>query len=166
VKTLARSLLVIALTSAAYVVVAGYGGWPGGLRLMITHGTSMEPDIRPGDAALVIVEPSYRPGEVVAYRNATLRTTVLHRIRSQTSAGFTIRGDNTTAADPGHAQRSEIIGRLLLRLPGVGRAIAYWTRPLPIAALAAALVLLSPARHRGRHRRPPLGRASRAALGG
>src|SRR5947208_4675826 len=104
---------VIALTAAQLAFVAallwfclpqGLGGRAG---WVLVSGTSMLPHLHTGDLVLVERQSSYRIGEVVAYRvpNGEVGAghVVIHRIvGGNGKTGWTMQGDNRTAADLWH----------------------------------------------------------------
>jgi signal peptidase I len=128
-----------------------------------THGISMQPRLHTGDLALVRPAAGYRVGEVVAYRSTVLHRVVLHRIIARDGNRYVFKGDNNNFVDPIHPRRTELIGRLWVRVPR-GGAILAWLHIPTIAALlcgGAALLLLWPVRKRRRRSRggaPPMTR--------
>ena len=91
-----------------------------------TYGTSMEPAYHAGDLAVVRASGSYHVGEIVAYRNAMLGGhVVLHRIIGFSNGHYTFKGDNNTFVDSYHPTRSELVGRLWVHVPAVGRYLVW-----------------------------------------
>jgi signal peptidase len=123
---------------------------------IIVSGRSMAPTMHGGDLAIVRRERSYRVGDVVTYRipNGEFRgRRIIHRIvGGDGTAGFTLRGDNKPDADRWYPRRSDIEGKLWLRLPSAGRAVALARSPAILAAAVGgfvfALTLTWPARER------------------
>src|SRR4051794_37977082 len=72
----------------------------GGTTYLGTHGVSMQPMFHAGDLAVVRAADGYVVGDVVAYRSATLGTTVLHRIVADADGAFTTQGDNNSWQNP------------------------------------------------------------------
>ena len=116
-----------------------------------TYGTSMEPAIHRGDLAIVRAEPSYRVGDIVAYRSDSLHTTVLHRIIGRNGARFVLKGDNNTWVDTDQPSTIELVGKMDIRLPGFGKHVQRVASPSGVAALATITAL--PAARKGRRRR-------------
>jgi signal peptidase I len=95
----------------------------GTLQYVIVSGTSMEPALRSGDLVLLRASPSYRLGDVVGYESATLGRTVLHRIVWERDGRFVLKGDNNDWRDTDRPVAHEVVGRMWLRIPAVGRIL-------------------------------------------
>jgi hypothetical protein len=115
----------------------------------------MEPRFHTGDLALVRAASRYDVGDVVAYRSATLRQVVLHRVIGRRGDRYVVKGDHNGFVDPERPRRDQVIGRLWVRVPHGGAALGLLQRP-PVAALlcgAVGLLLVAPVRRRRRRRR-------------
>jgi signal peptidase I len=152
-----------ALVSAVLVLLAG-AAWltlaptrvGGSTDYVTTHGTSMAPRFHTGDLALIRPADDYRVGDVVAYRSALLRTVVLHRIIGREGDRYVFKGDNNGFVDPTHPDRSQLVGKLWLRVPRAGVLLASVRRPLVSGALvggASLLLRLGAGTQRRRRRR-------------
>lgn len=154
-----------ALFSAAALVLAGTA-WlafaptviGGSAHYVTTTGASMAPRFQTGDLALIRPADQYRVGDVVAYRSRLLKTVVLHRIIGRDGNRYVFKGDNNNFVDPTRPGRSELIGRLSLRIPHGGVLLGWLHTPLTGAVLIVAAALLlglstSPRRRRRRQRR-------------
>lgn len=106
----------------------------------VISGISMEPKLHGGDLAILRERSAYHVGDVVAYRNADLGRTVLHRIVRQHGDRYVFKGDNNSFLDPGQARQADLVGELWLRVPGLGRVLrtvrAPWIAGLMIAVAA------------------------------
>ena len=132
------------------LIVAGWMVWlrpqslGGRAGYIIVSGRSMQPTLVPGDLVVVWRDQRYRIGQVVTYRipsGAFQGARIIHRIiGGSPQTGFTLQGDNKPDADSWHPKNSDIIGRQVLRLPGVGRALTFLRSPGVFAALAAGIV--------------------------
>ncbi len=116
-----------------------------------TYGTSMEPTLHRGDLAIVRAQPSYRVGDVVAYRSDSLHTIVLHRIIGRDGDQFVFKGDNNTWIDTDRPSVTALIGTMEMRLPGLGNHVQRAAAPSGVATLAGVAVL--PVATKGRRRR-------------
>jgi len=124
---------------------------------VVTDGISMEPHFHAGDLVLVRQESDYRVGQIVAYRNKQLGTTVLHRIVARAGSRYVFKGDNNNFQDFEHPTRSQLLGALWIHVPGAGADLASIRSPALIGGLfAAGILLLGGAaftrRRRRRHR--------------
>jgi signal peptidase I len=122
-----------------------------------TVGTSMQPMFYKGDLALVRPAGSYRVGDVALYESPVLHRPVLHRIIVIQGARYYFKGDNNDFVDPGFVTRDEILGKLWIHLPKVGKGLSFIGKPAHAGGLAglALLVLLlggSTSAHRRRRR--------------
>lgn len=118
---------------------------------VIVSGISMEPTLFTGDLVITRRQDTYQVGDIVAFRVDD--GLVIHRIVGLTPEGtYVLRGDNRNSDDLWHPTAEEIVGRMWLRLPGLGRWVQRLREPASFAALVAVLGLIS---------LPGLGRAQR-----
>lgn len=150
---------------AALLLAAVWVLWPiglgGGTVYVTTHGISMEPRFHTGDLAILRAADHYSVGDVVAYESPTLKTTVMHRIVALDGQRFVFQGDNNSWRDPDHPTQDLLLGKLWLRIPQGGKALAAVKSPVGmiLLSLAGSVVLgvTSPSgrRLRGRRGRRP-----------
>jgi signal peptidase I len=100
---------------------------------VIISGVSMEPDFHQGDLVIVHETADYRVGDIVAYRNADIHGNVLHRIAGLNLDHFIFKGDNNSWLDSYQPTQEELIGKLWIHLPKVGKAIMWVRVPLNMA---------------------------------
>jgi signal peptidase I len=141
----------------ALMLAAVWLFWPlalgGSATYVGTHGTSMEPRFHTGDLGILRSADSYSVGDVVAYRSDSLDTVVMHRIVAMDGDRFVIQGDNNDFLDEDHPSQDQVLGKLLLRVPQGGKALAAVTDPgvLGLVAVAALTLVGAARRPRGRH---------------
>jgi signal peptidase len=120
---------------------------PGNIEIKIVKSGSMEPAISTG--SLVVVKPAttYRAGDIITFGKDTkndIPTT--HRIIEITSAGsFLTKGDANEEADPNPVARQDVIGAVLLSVPGAGYVLDFARQPLGfllLVAIPAGLVII------------------------
>jgi signal peptidase len=124
---------------------------------VIVAGRSMEPTLRTGDLVVAFREPTYRRGDVIAYRimknRAGAGTLVIHRIVGGSARdGYVTRGDNRRYRDPWHPKPADIAGKMSVHARRLGMIPVFSHTTLGmalIAALAAFLVLRGGASTRG-----------------
>lgn len=128
---------------------------------VIVAGTSMLPTISSGDLILALEQESYAIGDVVVYRvpdgELGAGAQVIHRIvGGDARSGYRVRGDNRAGQDPWRPRRENIVGRLQLHVPKLGRFFVLLQQPVGIAAIAALTTILvalgsaaTPTRKRG-----------------
>lgn len=110
----------------------------GPLTYVIVNGNSMEPNYHLGDLVLVRKEAAYGLGDAVVYPDPNMRQFVFHRIVAKELDRFILQGDNNGWLDAYHPASNEIVGRLWLHLPKLGKAIE-WVRAPIHAALTVGL---------------------------
>ena len=86
------------VTVAGLTVIAALA--TGEVKLVTTHGISMEPRFHTGDLAVVVPSTQYRVGDIVGYHSPLLHIVVLHRIVAEHAGLFTFKGDNNSFLDP------------------------------------------------------------------
>ena len=157
------SLAALLLAAAWLFLPAGLGG---STTYVSTFGTSMEPGFTAGDLAILRPASGYAVGDVVAYRSASLDTTVMHRIvDGDAVTGFVLQGDNNTWLDEDRPRPSDVLGRLWLRVPQGGRALETLRSPAVLALVGiAAVTLLGATARTPRRRRRATTRATTPAV--
>lgn len=124
----------------AWVVFLRPQSLGGPMAYVYVSGNSMFPTLEQGDLVLVGHATQYEPGDVVAYRvpegQAAEGYIVIHRVVTRTQDGLVTRGDNATGPDFWRPKSEDMVGRMWLRLPRMGRVLAILANPLVLAGLA------------------------------
>ena len=107
-------------------------------QLVVISG-SMQPAIDPGDLLIIRQEEAYRPGDIVTFTEG--ESLVTHRLLEVNGDTALTRGDANNTDDP-PVSLSRIRGRMVLRVPAIGRLILYLRSSQGTLALTALLVLL------------------------
>ncbi len=113
---------------------------------IVVIGKSMEPNFHLGDLIIVQHDSNYKIGDTVAYKNAQLNNNVFHRIIGIENHRYVMKGDNNSWIDTYQPSPEEVIGKLWIYLPGVGKVIQRIRTPLNMALIVgvlAGLVLFS-----------------------
>jgi signal peptidase I len=128
---------VAGIAIGLFALVALFALWPtqlgGYTSYMVTHGISMEPRFHTGDLAILRQVSKYQVGEIVAYHSRALNIVVMHRIVAIHEGLYIFKGDNNSGVDLGPATRSELIGKLLVRVPHGGIFLKWAANPVVIA---------------------------------
>lgn len=124
-------LLVIAWTALAPVQAGGRAAY------VIVDGRSMEPGFHLGDLAIVHEVQVYRTGDIVAYRNAAIKRYVFHRIIKVDGEHFILQGDNNNWVDSYEPVRAELVGKLWVHVPAIGKWVQWLRLPANMGLLAA-----------------------------
>ncbi len=140
-------LLGAAVAVLAVAVLTGAGGW----RLLVVRSGSMAPAIQTGDAIVVrsIAARGIAVGDVVTFRDRDADDRlVTHRVRAVArrpgAVDVVTRGDANTGSEEWSLPPHGSLGRLVLRLPRAGYAIALLASgPVRAALVLAAAALLA-----------------------
>ena len=153
-SALRRWTALLVLILATGLVLSQALGGPVGY--VIVSGRSMEPLLHTHDLALVLRRGSYREGDVVAFRvpqgDPAAGSVVIHRIVGGSSRdGYVTQGDNRDGRDPWRPGSEDVVGRMALHVPQLGRIPAFLASPLGMALAAALACFLFVARTPKRH---------------
>ena len=120
-----------------------------GFRLLSVQTPSMQPALAVGDLVVArFVNSPLKVGDVISYRsNMHEGETVTHRVASIDEARKIIitKGDNLEQADP-PIRPSQVLGRQVLSVPGLGRFLQAFKRPVVLAVgifLPALAIIIS-----------------------
>lgn len=141
-------MAVVVLAVLLVATAAGY-------RPLIDYSGSMSPAIRAGDLLITRPEPatSMRIGQIVSFIDPGLNgKLVTHRVvglqASARKIDVVTRGDANSAPETWSIARRDSVGALDLRVPAIGRFIAWTSAPwarttlLALAALVLSTALL------------------------
>jgi signal peptidase len=118
-----------------------------GFQYVVILTDSMKPSINPND--LVVTAPvspdSLRVGDVIMYRVALGNSTyqIVHRIidiRTDPTGGycFLTKGDNRKYTDPWRVYPDQVVGKVVLVVPGVG--VVWYYAPLIVLAILLFII--------------------------
>lgn len=149
--------LVLAVTIWLVLAPTQLGGQ---MTYVIVDGNSMEPGFHLGDLVIVHKEVTYQIGDAVTYADPELGAFVFHRILSLELDRFILKGDNNAWLDSHKPDQDEIIGKLWLHIPKLGKAIEWVRLPINMALTGALLggilmasTLIQPSQHeKGKHK--------------
>ena len=115
---------------------------------LIISGVSMEPTFFDGDLVLVSRQAEYNVGDVIAYGIDDYYLTeryVIHRIVGKTpNREFITQGDNREDIDSWMPVAEQVIGRSFVKVPRVGRVVAFLqAEPWRLAVAAGVAMILS-----------------------
>lgn len=100
---------------------------------VIVNGISMEPDFHLGDLTIIRKASDYQIGDVVTYQDARMNAYVIHRIIDMQGDRFVLKGDNNSWVDVYYPTHEEIIGKLWLHIPNLGKLFEWLRAPLNLA---------------------------------
>ncbi len=109
----------------------------GGASYVIVQGNSMEPRFSRGDLVIIRKATDYSVGDIVTYWDDTLPAHVIHRIVGIERDRFLLKGDNNGWVDITRPAFSDIVGKLWLHIPHLGKQIEWMRVPLHFAFIVA-----------------------------
>lgn len=115
-----------------------------GYRFYIIMSGSMEPDIKTGDMIITKESDNYKIGDVIAFKDANFVTA--HRIvEISTEDGekiFKTKGDNNNTADRNLVKSQQIKGKIVNKIPKVGKAVLYLKTHWIILVLLIGVIII------------------------
>lgn len=96
---------------------------------------SMEDAIGVNDVVVIHGQEDYAVNDVITFRSAG--SIVTHRIIEEHPDSYTTKGDANNTADLTPTLKSDVIGKVVLVIPGVGKVIEYLRSPLGMLCLLA-----------------------------
>lgn len=106
--------------------LAGYS------HLVVLSG-SMEPEISAGDLIVIRRQDGYKNGDIITFSDETFYTT--HRIIETEDDKYYTKGDANNVPDREPVLLSEVVGRVVLVIPAVGRILLFLRTPMGIVCL-------------------------------
>ncbi len=152
INILFTTIFIAALLGVAGLLVGSMLPIPGNIEIKIVKSGSMEPAIPTG--SLVIVKPSssfsYSVGDVITFGPDTAsEIPTTHRIVAVEGTGseriFITKGDANEEIDQDSVALREVIGKVLVHVPGAGFVLDFARQPLGFAlliGLPAGLIIL------------------------
>ena len=120
-----------------------------GLRPLAVHGGSMAPVLHSGDAVIVRKVPVriLAVGDIVTLPGLDpWKPTVTHRLiarsRDEGAISVTTKGDASAGSERWLLDAEDQVGRLVVRVPTLGRISDFLSLPLTRAALISIIVIL------------------------
>jgi signal peptidase I len=136
-----RRFLAVTLTGVAVLAMIAVGVFASGrASIVVTHGVSMNPVYHQGDLVMVARSPSYRVGEIVAYRLPGQDLVVLHRIIGGNARGFVMKGDNNQSTDVTEPTARQVVGHAVVHVPDGGAWLQALTGPTALGLISFGLI--------------------------
>jgi signal peptidase I len=127
---------------------------------VVVNGNSMEPGFHRGDLVIVHTASAYSVGDIVTYRNAELKAFVIHRIIAIEQDHYVFKGDNNSWIDTYRPTYDELIGKLWIHIPKLGKAMEWLRVPIHmglttglLGGILMASMMTKPKRHGKRKNR-------------
>lgn len=104
-------------------------------RLAVLTG-SMEPAIAAGDLIIIRRETEYKKGDIITFREENSYTT--HRIMEIKQNGVYTKGDANNTPDSKPVRFEQIVGRVILVIPSMGKVFLFLRTPAGLFLLLLA----------------------------
>lgn len=140
----------------------------GGTSYVIISGSSMEPGFHMGDLIIVRRADNYQVGDEVVYRHPNIGA-VFHRIVDREGDEYVFKGDNNGWLDNYQPIKEELIGRLWIHIPKLGRLFNFLRNPFIFATLvmfSIGLVFMNARNQTKQMKSKPRGSSQRLLLEG
>ncbi len=158
--------LILMMGSTAIWITFAPANLGGRVSYVIVNGISMEPGYHLGDLTIMRKALMYQIGDVVTYRDAEMNAFVIHRIIGIDQDRFILKGDNNSWIDAYRPTHEEIIGKLWIYIPKLGKTFKWLRAPLNMALTLGLLggvvmssMILKPSQ-RGKRKSSPIGNLS------
>lgn len=134
-------LLLVSLLSLGAQALDPQRPLPGilGYSQLVVISGSMRPAIEPGDLLIIRRQESYRPGDIITFTEGG--SLVTHRLLSLQGQTALTRGDANNT-DDAPVELSRVQGKMVLRVPALGRLLLFLRTNQGMLSLTALLVLL------------------------
>lgn len=94
---------------------------------------SMSGSIEVNDMVVIRRSDSYQTGDVISFESGS--NLVTHRIVERTAEGFITKGDANNTPDREPVIMDQIVGKVVLVIPGIGKILEYLRTPLGMTCL-------------------------------
>ena len=137
------SVALTLLVASAWFVFLRPSALGGSATYVIVSGSSMLPSLESGDLVVAFDQETYAVGDVIVYRVPGAGTQIVHRVIGRARGdGYIVRGDNREGQDYWRPYDEEVVGKMSIRLPGVGTALIYMRTTVGVALIAALTTML------------------------
>lgn len=114
------SLFVINQNTGKMTYILGYTAF-------FNTGTSMNPNINPGDLIIVKKSNKYDVNDIISFISTDNYVTT-HRIVDITNTGYVTKGDSNNYTDHSNVTIGNIYGKVVLVIPGITNILSFiWT---------------------------------------
>lgn len=138
-------MIVIAIACNAYILIAKrVTGEPQpailGYSAAVVVSGSMEGAVNVNDLIIDKAQDEYSADDIISFKSGS--SVVTHRIVGEEGGKFITKGDANNTEDKELVAKEDIIGKVVLIVPGVGAVIGFFQTQLGMALMAAALVII------------------------
>jgi signal peptidase I len=122
-KNLVVLFIFILIPIILFVLITSHTSAIFGIRSFDVLTGSMEPKIHTGSMVFSKTVLSYQIGDVITFKRGDI--TVTHRIVGIKNNQFVTKGDANKAQDPQLVSKFNVIGRVFITIPNVGKLIGF-----------------------------------------
>ncbi len=108
-------------------------------RVAIISG-SMSPAIEVGDLIIIGEADSYQINDIVTFRSGS--SLVTHRIIALDNGKAITKGDFNNVADKNPVEMSDIVGKVITRIPHAGDSVLFLRSPLGLLIIIVSAIVL------------------------
>ncbi len=142
IQVLLLAILTVLLVSSVYTFVRKtffHDGMPKvfGFAQAIVASGSMEPSISVDDLVVVKEADDYSEKEVIMFYDPASGDYITHRIVEKTGDMFRTRGDNNDSVDVNPVLKQNIVGKVVLVVPFVGKVMGFVQQPIGFVVIIA-----------------------------
>jgi signal peptidase I len=116
------SLLVVLAIIAIATAISALN-LPGSYKLYTVQSGSMEPAIKIGSLIISKQQSSYQPDDIITFKSKN--STITHRLIEIQEDQYITQGDANDAPDPQSVKSDIVLGKVILKLPLIGKPIAF-----------------------------------------
>ena len=115
-----------------------------GYRIYIIMSGSMQPEINLNDAVVTKEASQYQEGDIIAFK--TEDSVTIHRIVNiQTNENkklYQTKGDNNNIEDPHLVGQTQVKGKVVKKIPGVGNIVLFLKRNIVFILLGLTIIVI------------------------
>lgn len=115
--------LLSILAVIAILTIASALNLPFGYKFYLVQSGSMEPTIKTGSLIISKQQPSYQPNDIITFQSKN--STITHRLIEIKEDQYFTKGDANDAPDFQPIKPDLILGKVILKLPLIGKPIAF-----------------------------------------
>ena len=125
-----NTIILIFVILIAGIVVFSIVPFPGNFRLFTVQSGSMEPAIKTGSLVVIKLSKDYKVGDIITfYSPGSTKETITHRVYKikdqQGTTTYETKGDANDVEDSNVLIKSDILGKVILKVPYLGYPPAY-----------------------------------------
>lgn len=130
-----QGIILALVVVSGSLFIAGRMGLAAPFSAYVILSGSMAPALPVGSVVVTQQQTSYVPGDIITFKKPGEKIAVSHRVVSETSDGFSTKGDANKTPDTGTIVPANITGKVLLTIPYLGYIVEFAKSPKGFLAL-------------------------------